>query len=465
MNRTALSLYHALPPGMRSTVASLRGMHLRMWRYGPETNRWVDEALERDHWSAAQWGRYQEDRLAYVLERAATRVPYYREHWQRRRRNGDRSSAQLLSNWPVLEKSELRAAPRTFLADDRSPRLMFAEHTSGTTGTPLSLWWSRETVRRWFALFEARTRRWYGVTRHDRWAILGGQLVVPPTTSRPPFWVWNAGLNQLYLSSYHIHAQTADAYLTALREHRVRYLLGYPSALAALARAAARDAGRKVGLTVVVANAEPLTAVQRALIGEVFNCPVRDTYGMAEVVAAASECASGTLHLWPEVGWIEPTSATAGELICTGLLNDDMPLIRYRVGDRACVDVLERRCACGRSLPQMTELEGRADDVVYTADGRPIGRLDPVFKAALHIREAQVIQHSFDRVLIRYVPDDGHAPSHVKTMVDGIIARMGPVQVDLEPMAAIPRGANGKFRAVICTLSSEAIRRRTGIEP
>jgi len=60
---------------------------------------------------------------------------------------------------------------------------------------------------------------------------------------------------------------------------------------------------------------------------------------MAEIVAAASECESGKLHLWPEVGWVEilennqpVPNGTAGDLVCTGLLNRDMPLIRYRVG-------------------------------------------------------------------------------------------------------------------------------------
>ena len=32
---------------------------------------------------------------------------------------------------------------------------------------------------------------------------------------------------------------------------------------------------------------------------------MRDTYGMAEMVAAASECDHGRLHLWPEAGVVE----------------------------------------------------------------------------------------------------------------------------------------------------------------
>jgi len=81
-----------------------------------------------------------------VLHRAATRVPFYRSHWEARRRCGDRSSWELLDNWPVLEKDQVRADPRAFVADDCDPRNMFHEQTSGTTGKPIDIWRSRTTV-------------------------------------------------------------------------------------------------------------------------------------------------------------------------------------------------------------------------------------------------------------------------------------------------------------------------------
>jgi len=77
---------------MRSVAASLRGLYLRSWRYGPESERLVAEALEREHWSAERFKAWQEERLASVLHRAATCVPYYREQWAARRRQGDRAS-------------------------------------------------------------------------------------------------------------------------------------------------------------------------------------------------------------------------------------------------------------------------------------------------------------------------------------------------------------------------------------
>ena len=172
-----LKIYHKLPYPAKVLAASARGRHLNRWRYGPETEPLVAQYLAHDRWSTHQWRAWREERLAFILRRAAADVPYYREQWARRRAAGDRAPVELLESWPVLSKEALRAQPKAFLADDCDPKTMFYEHTSGTTGKPLHIWLSRTTVRAWFALFEARSRRWYGVDCRDRWAILGGQLV------------------------------------------------------------------------------------------------------------------------------------------------------------------------------------------------------------------------------------------------------------------------------------------------
>src|SRR5919108_1156824 len=114
MRDTVLRLYHRLPAPTRSVAASLRGLYLRSWRYGPETERLVAEALEREQWSPERWKIWQEERLAYVLHRAATQVTYYREQWAARRRRGDRASWEYLENWPILEKEVVRETPRAF---------------------------------------------------------------------------------------------------------------------------------------------------------------------------------------------------------------------------------------------------------------------------------------------------------------------------------------------------------------
>ncbi len=284
------------------------------------------------------------------------------------------------------------------------------------------------------------------MSRRDRWALLGGQPVVHADRRRPPFWVWNGGLRQLYLSAYHVSPANAASMLDAMRRHRVRFLLGYPSGMHALAQAALELGLEGPRLDVVLSNAEPLYDHQRESLGRVFGCPVRDSYGMTEIVAAGSECEHGTHHRWPEVGHIEYES---GRLVCTGLFHSDMPLVRYEVGDRGRPAEQDAPCPCGRALPRLGPVEGRLDDVVVTPDGRRVGRLHPIFKADLPIREAQVVQDRIDRIRVRIVPAGSFSERNARVLERRFRERLGEMDYRFELVDSIPRGPNGKFRAVV----------------
>lgn len=456
-----MRLYHGLPSSLRPFAATLRGLYLGWWRYGPATERLIREAQERECWTSAQWQTYREERLPALLHRAATEVPYYRELWQARRRRGDRAAWDLLANWPILEKDALREHAERFIADDCDPRRMFFQQTSGTTGKPIRLWRSRRTLQRLFGVAAARNRRWAGVSKRDRWAKLGGQLVIPVEQRRPPFWVWNAARRQLYLSTYHLAPDLLPQYLDALRDYRIVCLQGYPSSLHVLAQAALQAGRRDLGIRAVITSAEPLLRHQRETIAEAFQCSVQETYGMGESVAAASSCNAGRMHQWPEVGIIEIVDGaepvprgSSGDLVCTGLLDADMPLIRYRVGDRAELPAEQSPCACGRMLPEFGRIEGRSDDMLLTSDGRRVFWLNPIFYG-VPVREAQIVQEAIDRVRIRYAPAAEFTAEWGREIVGRLRARMGNLEVMLEPVEQVPRSANGKLQAVRCDLTAE----------
>jgi phenylacetate-CoA ligase len=466
MSDSLLRLYHQLPSPLRSAAASVHGFHLNRWRYGRDTERLVAEAREREMWSSERWKTWQEERLEALLHRAATRVPYYREHWLKRRRRGDGASWSTLANWPVLTKEALRAQPNAFVADDHDIRRMFKEHTSGTTGTPLTLWCTRQVLHSWYALFEARWRRWYGVSLADRWAILGGRQVIPFGQTTPPFWVWNAGARQLYMSALHVRPDFLRHYVDALRRYSVVYLYGYASSLYCLALQVL-EMGTRVDLKVVLTNAEPLYPHQREAISAAFSCPTRETYGQAEMCCGMSECESRNLHLWPEVGYVEVLDDdgravpphTPGRLICTGLLNTGMPLIRYEVRDMVQLPVDGGLCTCGRTLPLVDKVIGRLDDAILTNDGRRMSLLDIVFGPHMHVREAQLVQNSLDSITVRVVPADGWSSKDERAIRSALQQRLGNVGVTIEPMPHIERTWAGKFRVMISNVTSEPMSR------
>jgi phenylacetate-CoA ligase len=105
----------------------------------------------------------------------------------------------------------------------------------------------------------------------------------------------------------------------------------------------------------------------------------------------------------------------------------------------------QRACACAKRPSVLAKVEGRADDVLYAADGRCIGRLDPVFKGTLPIRDAQIIQESFSLIRFRYVPGKGYKPADGGGIVAELQARLGPMEVVLEEVAEVPGGRMGSF--------------------
>ncbi len=269
-------------------------------------------------------------------------------------------------------------------------------------------------------------------------------------------------MHQLYCSSYHLAPDRIPAYLDALRAYEVASVLGYPSALAVLAQGALEAHGPPVRIPVVISNAEPLLPHQRERIARAFGGVVRDSYGMAEQVAAASECGDGSLHLWPEAGVLElledgggaaVLDGTAGRVVATGLLNPDMPLVRYEVGDRAVLATSLPPCSCGRSLPRVASIEGRMDDVVLTPDGARVGRLDPVFKADLAVREAQIVQEKIDLLRVRVVPAPGWSQRDRDAIVERLRDRVGRrMDVRIEETTFLERTPGGKLRGVVSRL-------------
>jgi len=101
------------------------------------------------------------------------------------------------------------------------------------------------------------------------------------------------------------------------------------------------------------------------------------------------------------------------------------------------------------------KLEGRTDDILYTKDGRRVGRLDPVFKGELGIREAQIVQRSLDKITIRYVPAADFQIAALSELSSRLKQRIGEISVHFEELSEIPRTSRGKFRAVLCEIPAQ----------
>jgi len=463
MGSIAQKIYWKAPYPVKKWMASFNARKLDRERHGPIFEQVLDEIAQRDKWSAEQFLEYQRDQLKFVIQHAATNVPYYQKIFSELCINPKSiTSPEQLQHLPILEKEVIRINPLSLVDQSLDSKKLLIAHTSGTTGTPIDLYrdvWLNSVA---FAYMDARFRAVAGMRRRFNRSVTSfGHLVATPKRNRPPFWVYNRRWKQLYISSYHLAPDYLKYYVKELRKFKADYIECMPSTLYIIARYILDSKLEPVPFKACFTTAETLFDYQREAIKKAFGCRTYDQYGCGEQVVFAAECEHGAMHLSPEIGIVEVVDENdqpvpdgqIGQLICTSLINKVQPFIRYRVGDFGALKT--GQCSCGRSLPMLGCIEGRIDDVLITRDGRRIGRLDPVFKGTRGIVEAQIVQDDYDKFRVRVVPSEAYKEDDGREIQDSLLARVGEGSVAIELVDRIERTSSGKFRAVVRNMPKE----------
>ncbi|MCW5606054.1 MAG: hypothetical protein KIT18_16045, partial [Burkholderiales bacterium] len=136
-------------------------------------------------------------------------------------------------------------------------------------------------------------------------------------------------------------------------------------------------------------------------------------------------------------------------IVVTALHNFAMPLVRYEIGDYAEVGP---PCPCGRGLPVLKRIIGRARNMLVTRDGK---RLWPAFGSRRLAQIAPVLQHQFvqkshDMMEARLVTVSPLTPEQERELRDHILSRLpAGFSVRFAYCESIPRSAGGKFEDFI----------------
>jgi phenylacetate-CoA ligase len=470
MSKLTDRVYLASPLWVQKLGIHAFGWYWKRRRLGPAFQRFSREYEERENWSPDQFRNYLEEHLRAQVQRAYRQVPYYRNAFHQNGVSEERIehfTLEDLPRLPFLEKSTVRANSRILLTEQSAKNPPKAFHTSGTTGTPLQVYWDFPVHQHNIAVRAARSFRWAGVDYGDSRAVLAGRVVVPPTCRQPPFWRYNVWEKQLYLSAYHILGPNVPDYVAALNHFRPATLTGFPSALYFLAKRIA-EVGREVhSPRAIITTSERLAPEMREVIERVYRAPAYQEYGSVENCALATECEKGKMHAHLDFGIIEilrsdgtpAMPGEVGELVVTGFANVNQIFIRYRVGDLAAWS--SEACPCGRSLfPVLTELVGRQEDIVVLPDGREMMRFDFLFKELRGVAEGQVVQEEPDFLVINVVPTAQYSPRDAETIRKRLEARygLGPeMRIEVRLLDEMPREKNGKFRPVVSRLTHSRI--------
>jgi phenylacetate-CoA ligase len=292
----------------------------------------------------------------------------------------------------------------------------------------------------------------------DRIAVGRGNVIVPLSQKKPPFWRHNYYHNQLLLSSFHLSKINLPHYFKKLRSFQPQIIDGYPSTLYILAKYL-NNRGEKFPLKAVISASETLYDFQRETIEDSFQCKIFDYYTLAEWVVYATECERHEgHHLNSEYGVTEIVDhggiplpvGQAGKIAGTSLHNFGMPMIRYLTNDMTAFK--HRPCSCGRGLPLMEDVTTKAEDTLTLKDGRLISPsvLTHPFKPLHSVEESQIIQKDYDFILIKIVPRDDFSQADEHHLVSALKARIGSqTRITIEIVESLPRTSSGKFRWVI----------------
>ncbi|EPR41921.1 AMP-dependent synthetase and ligase [Desulfovibrio sp. X2] len=315
-------------------------------------------------------GDLQLERLQSTLTRVARNVPLYRRRFEEQDIDADDfRSLDDLRNLPFTTKQDLR---------DNYPYGLFAvpmrevvriQASSGTTGKPTVVGYTRNDVRRW-ARLAARILTAGGVSRDDlvqvalHYGLFTGGLG------------FHYGCEELGASVIPASSGGTRRQVTVMQDYRTTALVCTPSYALHLA-----DTMDEMGLNTNslslrygLFGAEPWSEGMRREIEARLKVTATDNYGISELMGpgVAGECLErrglhvNEDHFLFEVvdpGSGEPVApGEVGELVVTTLTKEAFPLIRYRTGD--LTRLLDGPCPCGRTFRRISRIIGRSDDML-----------------------------------------------------------------------------------------------------
>ena len=314
--------------------------------------------------------RLQLERLRSTLERVA-KVPCYK----------DKFAASGLSPGDIHSLDDMAKLPFTTKEDLRQnyPYGMFAvpmrdvvriHSSSGTTGKPTVVGYSRKDLDDWSGLV-ARFMTAAGVLPDDIVHIAFGYGLFTGAFGL------HYGAELIGSAVIPMSGGNTERQIMILKDYEATALVCTPSYALTLAdriEKMGHDARTYLSLKVGLFGGEPWSEGLRREIEERLNIVATDNYGLSEIVGpgVAGEClCKKGMHIFedhfipeiidPETGKVLP-HGEKGELVLTNIVQEAIPLIRYRTRDitRLHYD----KCDCGRTMVRMEKTMGRSDDML-----------------------------------------------------------------------------------------------------
>ena len=317
-----------------------------------------------------QLDRLQLKLLKILARRVYESSPFYHE---RMRAAGlmpqDIRTLADVTKLPFMTKKDLRDCyPDKLFMRDRSELIRY-HASSGTTGKPTIVGYTRNDVENWSESL-ARALTSIGLGKED---------VIQVSNT---YGLFSGGLGFHYaaekIGAVVVPASTGNTerQLELIRDLDVTAIAATPSYLMYMGEVAEKmgiDIRRDTKLRSGLLGAEPWSDRMCDRIYETMGVRGFNCFRASEMSGPMFlECAEQDgIHFWGDLALVEiidPDSGESlepghkGELVVTMLQKEALPIIRYRLGD--VTSIMEEPCPCGRAHPRIGRIQGRVDDMI-----------------------------------------------------------------------------------------------------
>ncbi|KKH49934.1 phenylacetate--CoA ligase [Methanosarcina sp. 1.H.T.1A.1] len=306
-------------------------------------------------------------KLKGLLKRVVEGSPFYQKKFKEA--NVDIENIRSLEDLkllPFTHKEELRDAYPLGLQTVPDSEIVRIHSSSGTTGKPVIIPYTRKDVDVWAELV-MRCYMLAGLTNQDRIQIT------------PGYGLWTAGIG-FQLGAERLGAMAIPTgpgntekqleMLTDLKSTALASTSSYAILLAEeIEKRGLKD---QINLRVGIVGSERWSEKMRNRIETELGIETFDIYGLTEIYGPgiALDCSYHEgMHYWSDYllfEIIDPITGeqlpegTLGELVITTLAKEGAPLIRYRTRD--LTRIIPGLCKCGCPFPRIDRILGRSDD-------------------------------------------------------------------------------------------------------
>ncbi len=309
------------------------------------------------------------EKLLALLRRVSEHSEFYKQKYHREGFDiREIQTPEDIAKIPLTTKNELRDAYPLGLQAVPEEEIVRIHSSSGTTGLPIIMPYTKKDVEDWAIQFE-RCYRMAGVTDLDRIQIT------------PGYGLWAAGIGfqagaeRLGAMVVPMGPGNTPKQIQMMQDLKTTVLASTSSYALLLAEEIMSKGLRDtIHLKKGIIGSERWGDKMRARIQQELGIELYDIYGLTEAygpgISISCQYDQG-MHYWDDYLYFEIIdSATGqvlpegelGELVITTLVKEGSPLIRYRTHD--ITRLIPGPCPCGSPYPRHDRIVGRTDDMV-----------------------------------------------------------------------------------------------------